>query len=129
MAECEIQPFSEQYEEYLNTRLYGLADMVAAEEMGALKLRRQPFLNLSGRNIIFGIADTGIDYTHPVFRYGDGSSRILAIWDQTANENGDLRIPFGRVYFQEEINRALENENPQANADNDGFYLLEGGEE
>ena len=113
MPACEVQPFSEQYEEYLNTRLYGLADMVAAEEMGALKLRRQPFLNLSGRNIIFGIADTGIDYTHPVFRYGDGSSRILAIWDQTANENGDLRIPFGRVYFQEEINRALENENPQ----------------
>lgn len=113
MAECEIQPFSEQYEEYLNTRLYGLADMAAAEELGVLKLRRQPFLNLSGRNIIFGIADTGIDYTHPVFRYGDGSSRILAIWDQTADENGDLKVPYGRLYLQEEIDQALKNENPQ----------------
>jgi len=112
MPACEVQPFSEQYEEYLNTRLYGLADMVAAEELGVLKLRRQPFLNLSGRNIIFGIADTGIDYTHPVFRFGDGRSRILAIWDQTAEGSEDLTVPFGRVYLQEEINQALEAENP-----------------
>lgn len=59
MPQCEVQPFSELYEEYLNTRLYGLSDMEAAEEMGVLKLRRQPYLNLTGRSIIFGIADTG----------------------------------------------------------------------
>ena len=104
MAECNVLPFSEQFEQYLNTRLYGLSDMVAAEEMGVLRLRRQPYPNLTGRNIIFGIADTGIDYTHPVFRYGDGSSRILAIWDQTAEEEENTGIPFGRIYSQEEIN-------------------------
>ena len=112
MPECEVQPFSEQYEEYLDTKLYGLSDMVAAEEMGVLKLRRQPYLNLTGRNIIFGIADTGIDYTHPVFRFGDGRSRILAVWDQTAEDTENYGVPFGRIYLQEEINRALEAENP-----------------
>ena len=112
MADCGTVPFSEQYDNYLNTRLYGLADLTAAEEMGVLKLRRQPYLELSGRNVIFGIADTGIDYTHPAFRYGDGRSRIVAIWDQTAETAEEQGIPFGKVYFQDEINAALENEDP-----------------
>ncbi len=111
MDTCIDSVFSEQAEQYLNTRLYGLADLTAAEEMGVLKLRRQPYLNLSGRNVIFGIADTGIDYTHPVFRYGDGKSRILAIWDQTAEEGAE-NVPFGRVYSQEMINEALQAEDP-----------------
>ena len=68
MRNCEVIPFSEEYEKYLEKRLYGLADLTAAEETGVLKLRRQPYLELTGRNIIFGIADTGIDYTHSVFR-------------------------------------------------------------
>ena len=59
MDECNVPPFSEQYEQYLNKRLYGLSDLVAAEEMGVLKLRRQPYVDLTGRGIIFGIADTG----------------------------------------------------------------------
>lgn len=113
MDECEVTPFSEQYEVYLSKNLYGLSDLIAAEEMGVLRLRRQPYLNLTGRGIIFGIADTGIDYTHPAFRYGDGRSRILAIWDQTAEGDSlTSEVPFGRVYLQEEINQALQAENP-----------------
>lgn len=111
MEECRVDPFSEQYEKYLNTKVYGLSDLTAAEEMGVLRLRRQPYLNLTGRGIIFGIADTGIDYTHPVFRYGDGRSRILAIWDQEA-EGEDVRVPFGRLYLQEQINEALQRDDP-----------------
>lgn len=112
MPECKIAPFSEQFEDYLNTRLYGLSDLIAAEEMGVLKLRRQPYLELTGRGVIFGIADTGIDYTHPAFRFGDGRSRILAIWDQTAEEASDSRVLFGKLYLQEEINEALQSDNP-----------------
>lgn len=51
---------------------------------------QQPPLRLTGQNVIIGIADSGIDYTMPAFRREDGSSRILAIWDQT--------IPYGSVY-------------------------------
>ena len=85
-----------------NQRLYALADMSAAEETGVLKLRRRNYPNLTGRGVLFGIADSGIDYTHPVFRFRDGSSRILAIWDQTAE----------RVYEKGEIDEALKSENP-----------------
>ncbi len=95
----------------LEKRLYGLADVTAAEELGVFQLRRQPYLNLTGRGTIFAIADTGIDYTHPAFRYGDGRSRILAVWDQTAPYAGQPEVPFGRVYLQEELNEALGQEN------------------
>ncbi len=97
---------------------------------GILQVQQQP-LELTGRRVIIGIADTGIDYTLPAFRREDGSSRILAIWDQTIpygeSENGErirrwnddeiLRrssgdVPYGTVYTQEEINEALNSDNP-----------------
>ena len=68
MPTCEIPVFSEIYEQYLRKRLYALADLTAAEELGVLKLRRQIYPDLTGRGILLGIADTGIDYTNPVFR-------------------------------------------------------------
>lgn len=48
---------------------------------------QQPPLALTGRNVLIGIADSGIDFTSPAFRWEDGSSRILALWDQT--------VPYG----------------------------------
>ena len=112
MTKCNVEIFSEEARSYLDKTLYGLADLIAAEEMGVLKLRRQPYLDLTGRGVVFGIADTGIDYTHPVFRFGDGSSRILAIWDQSAEGEPSYGVPFGQVYFREQINEALESESP-----------------
>lgn len=112
MDECETAAFSEDYEKYLEKHLYGLADMTAAEELGVLRVRRSPYLNLTGRGIIFGIADTGIDYTHPAFRFSDGRSRILEIWDQTAEKMANRNVPYGAVYDREQINRALESEDP-----------------
>ncbi|MGN0334263.1 MAG: S8 family peptidase [Lachnospiraceae bacterium] len=135
MDECEEFSFSEQNEKLFERRLFGLSDLNAAEKLGVLKLRRQGYPNLTGHGKIFAIADTGIDYTHPVFRYGDGRSRILAIWDQTAEANTAeekggqaIQVPFGRVYTQEEINLALKSENPsqivpETDEDGHGTFL------
>lgn len=55
----------------------------------------------------------GIDYTHPAFRYSDGSSRILGIWDQTI-QNGapPPGILYGTEYRKEQLDEALRLENP-----------------
>ena len=40
-------------------------------------------LNLTGKNCLVAIIDSGIDYAHPDFRKADGMTRIVALWDQT----------------------------------------------
>jgi len=63
----------------------------------------------------------GINYTDERFRHSDGSSRILALWDQTIEtgmgENGNGgRAPegfnYGTEYTREDIDRALQTDAP-----------------
>ena len=93
---------------------YALLDMEAMEETGIRTLQNYPGLNLSGKGIMIGFLDTGIDYENAIFRNVDGSSRITAIWDQT-DQSG--RSPdgftYGSEYTRENINEALRNEKPQ----------------
>lgn len=52
---------------------------------------------LTGRGTIVAVIDSGIDIFHMDFRNGDGSTRILELWDQSLD----------RVFTREEINEAL----------------------
>ena len=62
---------------------FGTTSEVSLEASGINRLRNQPNFNLRGQGTLIGIIDTGIDYTNPVFRYPDGTTRIAALWDQT----------------------------------------------
>lgn len=42
------------------------------------------FFGATGRGVIFGLVDTGIDWTHGDFKHPGGSTRILYIWDLTS---------------------------------------------
>ena len=87
-------------------------DSSPIEESGILRVQRKP-LSLTGRGTILVFIDTGIDYTNPVFLNPDGSSRILAIWDQTIQSGKPPEgFDYGTEYTREEINQALKNENP-----------------
>lgn len=99
-------------------KLYGLLDNASAEASGVGRVRRQSALGLLGQGVLVGFIDTGIDYTHPAFRYEDGSSKIVAIWDQT-QENGPKPPGFGygTEYNREILNQALISENPLEVAD------------
>jgi subtilisin family serine protease len=71
-----------------------------------------------GAGVIVGIIDSGIDYTHQAFRRSDGTSRILAIWDQAlvpANaEQSPAGFSFGVEYRRADIDAALVAPNPFA---------------
>jgi subtilisin family serine protease len=51
------------------------------------------FTGYNGKDVIVGIIDTGIDIRHHAFRKADGSSRIVAIWDQTLTAQGGESTP------------------------------------
>lgn len=79
---------------------------------GILQVQDGP-LNLMGRGTILAFLDTGIDYRNPVFRNPDGSSRILAIWDQTLQEGAPPEgFLYGTEYRRDRINEALQSEDP-----------------
>lgn len=66
---------------------------------------------LSGQGVLVGIVDSGIDWRHLDFCNEDGSSRILSLWDQSAQPEAGQNPPKGYrrgvEYTREEINRAL----------------------
>ncbi|MEO5907047.1 MAG: S8 family serine peptidase, partial [Saprospiraceae bacterium] len=87
------------------------------------------FTGYTGKDVIIGIIDSGIDFRHRNFRKPDGSTRILKIWDQTiiAPVNppigaetipGPIAGPFaaalgyGVVYDKPQINETLTNSSP-----------------
>jgi len=59
-----------------------------------------------------GIIDVGCDFVHKNFRHPDGSTRILALWDQDGSSEPDSPFGYGKVYRSAEINQALQSENP-----------------
>ncbi len=54
--------------------------------------------NLTGKGVLIAVLDSGIDYTRMDFRNPDGTTRIVALWDQS----------IGAEYTSEQINRALD---------------------
>lgn len=94
-------------------KLYGEMDTQAVEATGSVRLQNLPVLNLKGQDVIIGIIDSGIDYTHPAFRYSSGESRIISIWDQTDNSGAYPEyLDYGTEYTMEDINEALRSDNP-----------------
>jgi hypothetical protein len=96
-------------------KCYGLANDGALADSGITKLMENQSLSLSGGGVMIGFIDTGIDYTNPIFRYNDGSSRIAAIWDQTITDGIPPEgILYGAEYDKAAIDEALLSSDPYA---------------
>ena len=70
-------------------KLYSLLDSSSMEASGISGASRLSALANAGSGVLIGLVDTGIDYTNPLFRNPDGSTRLLGIWDQTSG-NGNV---------------------------------------
>ena len=104
--------------------LYTLLGSGSMEASGILATHTSPALSNQGRGVIIGIIDTGIDYRNALFRNQDGTTRIISIWDQSLPDDKD-NLPdgvpnrynasgatYGTEYIREQINEALESNNP-----------------
>lgn len=98
----------------------GVSDLSTLAEAGILSVSGPP-LELTGRNVIIGILDTGIRYKLPAFRKSDGSTRIKAIWDQTNQEGMPPDgFVYGTEFTEEEINANLSAQGPLLTTDEIG---------
>lgn len=103
-----------EYSYTIIPKVLGLVSEVSLEASGVERLRNQPAFNLTGRGILIGIIDTGIDYLNPVFRNENGLTKIVSIWDQTIQSEGGYPFEtyYGTEYTAEQINLAIASENP-----------------
>src|SRR3954468_2571737 len=74
--------------------------------------RRPEGIDATGRGVVVAVLDWGFDFAHPNFRNRDGSTRALALWDQSAPGRGPDPYGYGRIYSREEIDRALRHDEP-----------------
>ena len=92
--------------------LYGLISETSLEKSGITRTRSIPPLNLRGKGVLVGILDSGIDYTNPIFKYADNTTRIISIWDQTIfSDNYPLNTFYGTEFSRDQINNALKSDN------------------
>jgi subtilisin family serine protease len=68
----------------------------------------------AGRGVIIAILDWGLDVAHANFRHADGSTRVLALWDQRGGAADSSPSPYGygRVHSQHVIDNWLRSPDP-----------------
>lgn len=102
-------------------KCYGLLSEEELAASGVLQVRESPYTNLYGSGVLLGFVDTGIDFAEEVFRNADGSTKLAALWDQTIAEENDRYMQmetgsaeafYGQVFSSEQLNAALQLENP-----------------
>ncbi|MDO5422891.1 MAG: S8 family peptidase [Eubacteriales bacterium] len=93
-------------------KLYTTLDTTSLERSGILQLQTLPSFQLTGKNVLVGFLDTGINYQSAAFRHPNGTTRILEIWDQTIQSDHPSSFQYGTVYRREQIDEALSSEDP-----------------
>ena len=94
------------------------------EDQNINYIKNNPNLNVTGRNVIIAVADSGIDYLHPDFINADGSSKILYLWDQSIEGNPPDGFYFGTEYTREDINKAISENDRSLSSDDIGSGTL-----
>ena len=87
-------------------RLSGLADR-SLEAACIPPVQRETGLGLTGQGVLIGFVDSGLDLYHPEFLGEDGNSRVVALWDMTAQGTPPRGFLHGAFYSREEIAAGL----------------------
>ena len=104
----ELFPYVQEIVPILIPAVYTLSTLSPIESSGAEVFKSNPHFNLSGRDVLVGIIDTGIDYLNEEFMYEDNTTRIVRIWDQTIQGDKEIYgLKFGTEYLEDEINSAI----------------------
>ena len=125
LSKSVIKPVSlENYSYFSIPKCYSLLSMQALNQAGILPIQNHSTIQLSGKQVMIGFLDTGIDYQNPVFQHLDKTTRIAGIWDQTIQSGTPPEsFDYGSHYTPDMINEALASEDPYSlvpSVDNNG---------
>ena len=104
LPESEIDAYSDRVQvEFIEKpkRLY--FELFQAKGASCIRTVQTGRDGLTGKGILIGIVDSGVDYFHPDFRNADGSSRILRLWDQSIPGKPPQGYVTGTEYTKEEL--------------------------
>ena len=66
--------------------------------------------SFTGKNVIIGYVDTGVDWQHGDFKNDDGSTRVIRYWDHSLGFNAGRTPPkygYGQVWTNEDIDNGI----------------------
>lgn len=114
LSRMQVEPVTlEKFSYNSIPNCYAPTSMDTMNQAGILPLQTYPTLQLTGKGVLIGFLDSGIDYQNPIFRNLDGSTRIVGIWDQTIQDGiPPEAFAYGSEYTEEMINEALRSQNP-----------------
>ncbi len=107
----KIDPFTLQENLTANLSMYQDPAVTPLEAAQIRKVQNNPAIHVTGKGVVIGVIDTGIDYLNNAFLYPDGTTRIQSIWDQSIQQTTSEGVPFGVVYTREQINAAINLKN------------------
>jgi subtilisin family serine protease len=91
------------------------ASSASCDKSAAPRYSRRPTgVVATGRGVVVGVLDWGLDVAHPAFRNTDGSTRLIALWDQRGDDGSGPgnRWGYGRILSAEDIDQALQTPDP-----------------
>nr|WP_299207707.1 S8/S53 family peptidase [uncultured Brumimicrobium sp.] len=59
----------------------------------------------TGKGVIIGLVDAGLDHTHPDFTDANGKNRIIRYWDQSITNPTNSPAPYnyGQIWYEDQI--------------------------
>ncbi|MGL5414553.1 MAG: S8 family serine peptidase [Clostridium sp.] len=88
--------------------VYTLNKISPTEASGSYLFNDNPYLSLTGKGVLVGIVDTGIDYLSDEFTLENNKTRIVSMWDQSVKGNPITWHHYGKVYSEDDINKSLD---------------------
>ncbi len=107
---CDIAMYPYQF----LPSIFTLTSIDSLEKSGIIRIQENNNFRLYGQGVLVAVIDTGIDYRHRAFINADNTTKIIALWDQTINENNTppSNFTYGAEYDRDRINLALNSEDP-----------------
>jgi subtilisin family serine protease len=89
----------------------------AMHNVNAVHNGDSPLINAyTGKDVIVGIIDQGLDYRHPDFIKPNGENRVIRYWDHSFTNPTQSPLPYnyGQIWYKDDINNGTITSNEES---------------